>query len=162
LFFPPLSFFLSTSTYIFTAPTCTTTIIRLQPWKLNAEFQHFIPRFNKISLQWGPHSKERMGGERRPKNRVSLRRTLFWPPLGSKLSKYGNPRKTNSLKSGNFGTFSLNKNPCWYESHLIFFLSPSGHNSPPKEKRKMVGLLWIYLINYNVFVKLEKNGAIIW
>ncbi len=102
-----------------------------------------------------------MGGERRPKNRVSLRRTLFWPTLGSKLSKYGNPRKTNSLKSGNFGTFSLNKNPCWYESHLIFFLSPSGHNSPPKEKRKMVGLLWIYLINYNVFVKLEKNGAII-
>jgi hypothetical protein len=36
-----LSFFLSTSTaatYIFTAPTCTTTIITLEPCALNTEF----------------------------------------------------------------------------------------------------------------------------
>jgi hypothetical protein len=46
-----LSFiFLSTSTtatYIFTAPT---TVLTLKPCALNAEFQHFILRFNKISL----------------------------------------------------------------------------------------------------------------
>jgi hypothetical protein len=36
--------------YLFTAPTCTTTIITLKPCALNAEFQHFILRFNKISL----------------------------------------------------------------------------------------------------------------
>jgi hypothetical protein len=27
----------------------------LEPCALNAEFQHFIPRFNKISLLWEPH-----------------------------------------------------------------------------------------------------------
>jgi hypothetical protein len=49
----PLSFLLSASTaatYIFTAPTCTTTIITLGPCALNAEFQHFIQRFNKLPL----------------------------------------------------------------------------------------------------------------
>jgi hypothetical protein len=58
VFWPPLSFFLSASTaatYIFTAPSCTTTIITLEPCALNAEFQHFIPRFNKISLVCRPH-----------------------------------------------------------------------------------------------------------
>jgi hypothetical protein len=47
-----LSFFLSASTaatYIFTAPNCTSTIISLEPCALNAEFQHFILRFHKIS-----------------------------------------------------------------------------------------------------------------
>jgi hypothetical protein len=52
-----LSFlFLSASigaTYISTAPTCTTTIITLEPCALNAEFQHFILGFNKISLLRG-------------------------------------------------------------------------------------------------------------
>jgi hypothetical protein len=41
-----LSFFLSTSsaatTYIFTAPTCTTIIIILEPCALNAKFQRLI------------------------------------------------------------------------------------------------------------------------
>jgi hypothetical protein len=45
---PALSFFLSASiaaaTYIFAAPTCTTTIISLDPCALNAEFQHFTPK----------------------------------------------------------------------------------------------------------------------
>ncbi len=44
----PLSYFMSTSTllaYIFTAPTCTTTIITLKPCALYAEFQHCIPKF---------------------------------------------------------------------------------------------------------------------
>jgi hypothetical protein len=80
-------------TYIFTSPTCTTTIISLGPCKLNAEFQHSIPRFNKISLRWGPHSKERMGVERTPKSRVTLWRTLFWPPLGSNCQNMAIPEK---------------------------------------------------------------------
>jgi len=41
------------STYIFTAPTCTTTIITLEPCALNT----FIPKFNKISLLCGYHCK---------------------------------------------------------------------------------------------------------
>jgi hypothetical protein len=46
-------FFLSASTaatYVVTAPYCTTIIITLEPCALNVEFQHFILRFNKISL----------------------------------------------------------------------------------------------------------------
>jgi hypothetical protein len=45
------------ATYIFAAPTCTTTIITLEPCALNAEFQHFTPRFNKISLLCRYHWK---------------------------------------------------------------------------------------------------------
>jgi hypothetical protein len=52
------------ATYIFTAPTCTTTIITLEPCALNAEFQHFILRFNKISLLLPIPLKEGIGGER--------------------------------------------------------------------------------------------------
>jgi hypothetical protein len=32
-----------------TAPTCTATMVPLEPCALNAEIQHFILRFNKIS-----------------------------------------------------------------------------------------------------------------
>ncbi len=58
-----LTFFLSasTATYIFIAPTCRTTIISLKPCALNAEFQHFMLRFNKISFLCRYHWK---GGER--------------------------------------------------------------------------------------------------
>jgi hypothetical protein len=41
--------------FFFTAPTCTSTIITLEPCALNAEFQHFILRYNKFSLLWGYH-----------------------------------------------------------------------------------------------------------
>jgi hypothetical protein len=64
----PLSFFLSASTaptYIFTAPTCTTAIITLEPCALNAEFQHFILRFNKISFTLEIPLKEGIRGESR-------------------------------------------------------------------------------------------------
>jgi hypothetical protein len=44
--------------YIFTASTCKATIISLQPCALNADFQHFIPRFNKISLLYGYPCKQ--------------------------------------------------------------------------------------------------------
>jgi hypothetical protein len=48
-----LSFYMSDSivaTYTFTTPTCTTTIITFKPCALDVEFQHFILRFNQISL----------------------------------------------------------------------------------------------------------------
>jgi predicted naringenin-chalcone synthase len=53
---PCLSFFFGASTvaaYIFSAPTCNAIIISLEPCALNADFQHFISRFNKISLLYG-------------------------------------------------------------------------------------------------------------
>jgi hypothetical protein len=60
------------ATYIFTAPSCTTTIITLEPCALNAEFQHFILRFNKNFLSLLIPLKEGIVGERRPKDRVTL------------------------------------------------------------------------------------------
>ncbi len=39
----------------------------LEPCALNAEFQHFIPRFNKTSLLCGHHSKRGYGVKRGPK-----------------------------------------------------------------------------------------------
>jgi hypothetical protein len=62
----PLSFLWSTSTaatYIFTAPTCRTTIITLERCALNDEFQHFMLRCNKISLLCR-YLWKRDGGER--------------------------------------------------------------------------------------------------
>jgi hypothetical protein len=53
--------------YIFTAPTCTTTIITLKPCALNAKFQYFILRFNKISLLCGCHWKRGEGAKAGPK-----------------------------------------------------------------------------------------------
>jgi hypothetical protein len=44
---------LNVAAYIFTAPTCKATIINLEPCALNADFQHFIPRFNQIFLLYG-------------------------------------------------------------------------------------------------------------
>jgi hypothetical protein len=64
-----LPFFRSASTaatYIFTAPNCTTTIISLEPCALNAEYQHFIVRFIKISFTLQIPLKEGIGGERTP------------------------------------------------------------------------------------------------
>ncbi len=69
-------FFFSASTVtanIFTAPACKATIISLEPYALNADFQHFIPKFNKIFLLYGyPFERRSFGGERRPKDKVTL------------------------------------------------------------------------------------------
>jgi hypothetical protein len=49
---PCLSFFMSISTAVtcvFSVPNCTSTIINLELCAFNAEFQHFISRFNKMS-----------------------------------------------------------------------------------------------------------------
>jgi hypothetical protein len=65
-----LSFFLSASSaarYIFTSPSCTTTIISLDPCALNIKFQHFILRFNKISLVRRYHPKTGYGVKAGPK-----------------------------------------------------------------------------------------------
>ncbi len=65
-----LSSFLSASTaatYIFTAPNSTTTIVSLEPCALNAEFQHFILRFIKISLLYRYRWKRGQGVKGGPK-----------------------------------------------------------------------------------------------
>jgi hypothetical protein len=54
-----LSFFFLSATYISTTPKSRTTIITLEPCALNAEFQHFILRLNKISLLCRYHLKSR-------------------------------------------------------------------------------------------------------
>jgi hypothetical protein len=48
-----------------------------RPCALNAEFQHFILRFNKISLLCRDRWKRGYGGETRPKERVTLWITLM-------------------------------------------------------------------------------------
>jgi hypothetical protein len=71
-----IPFFLRASTaatHIVTAPTYTTTIISVEPCAWNAEFQHFILRFNKSSLLCGYHWKRGCG----VKERVTLRITLM-------------------------------------------------------------------------------------
>ncbi len=64
------------ATYIFTAPTCTTTIITLDPCALNAEFQCFIPRFINISLVCGPDFKGE-GGMEEYFGTLSITKRLF-------------------------------------------------------------------------------------
>jgi hypothetical protein len=39
-------------------------MLTLEPCALNAEFQHFILRYNQISLLWGYHPKRGWGEER--------------------------------------------------------------------------------------------------
>jgi len=72
-----VSFFLCTAaTYIFTAPSCTTTIITLERCALKAEFQHFTPRFDKISLLCRYHWKIGDRGRKQRRYRVKQRVTL--------------------------------------------------------------------------------------
>ncbi len=77
---PCLSFFFSASTvaaYTFTRPTSKTTIISLEPCALNADFQHFIHRFNEIFLLYG-YPQRRVCDVRRPKDRVTLQVILVF------------------------------------------------------------------------------------
>jgi hypothetical protein len=48
------------------------TIIGLEPCALNADFQHFIPIVNKISLLYGDTLEWWVWVEGRPKDRVGL------------------------------------------------------------------------------------------
>jgi hypothetical protein len=54
------------------------TIISLELCALNDDFQHFIPRFNKISLLYGDTNERRVWGEGRPKDTVSLQIILVF------------------------------------------------------------------------------------
>jgi hypothetical protein len=82
---PLISFFLSTFTtikYIFIVYTCIITIMTFQPCAWNVEFQHFIlilikfPYFaDTINLKL----KEGFGGQKRSKNKVTLRIFLRIP-----------------------------------------------------------------------------------
>ncbi len=125
-FFPPilvvnwvpscLSFSLSASivaTYIFTAPTCTTLTITLEPCGLNAEFQPFIWGFNKINLlTLRIPLKERIGGKR-DGDFANNSITANWSKVvivscayfnGSKFKiSYGGPMKSNSRKWNSWG-----------------------------------------------------------
>jgi hypothetical protein len=70
--------------YIFTAPTCISTITTLEHCALNAETQHFILRFNKIFLYFvGIPLKEE--GDRGVKERVTLLITLVYNLEGKKI-----------------------------------------------------------------------------
>jgi hypothetical protein len=83
-----LSFFLSASTaatYRFTTPTCTTTLIILEHCALNAEFQHFILRFNKNFFTLQIALKEGIGGESRLKDMVTLWITLLPHTLHNRM-----------------------------------------------------------------------------
>jgi hypothetical protein len=51
--------------------------LTLEPCALNAEFQHLILRFNKISFTLRIPLKEGIGGESRPKDRVTLQITVM-------------------------------------------------------------------------------------
>jgi len=46
-------------------------MISLEPCALIADFEHFIPRFNRNFLLYG-YPEGRVWGERRPKDRVTL------------------------------------------------------------------------------------------
>jgi hypothetical protein len=100
--------------YIFTPPTCTTTIITYEPCALYAEFQHFILRYFltlRIPL------KEGTGGERegdfmdnfishesRKKQNPSAFLTTYW---------------NLSLTSGEFGPFLLWRFFCIGWNHIF-------------------------------------------
>jgi hypothetical protein len=86
-----LSFFLSAptaATYIFTTPTyitstCTSTLITPKPRALNAEFHHFILRFNKNFICFADTTERRDRGWKQAQRegeeeRVTLRITLLF------------------------------------------------------------------------------------
>ncbi len=105
-----LSFFLSASTaatYIFTAPRT------LEPCALNAEFQHFIPRFNKTSLLYILPLKG-LGVKRGPKKKRKEKKGDFMDN-SNVLSKYnreiwgGSLQNTKSMTTTTSSTENMNK-----------------------------------------------------
>jgi len=60
-----------------TGPTCKATIISLEPFALNANFQHFIPTSNKFHYFMNTPER-RVWGERRRKDRVTLQIILVF------------------------------------------------------------------------------------
>jgi hypothetical protein len=76
----------------------------LQHCPLNAEFQHFIPRFNEFTCFGGPRSTKGYieGGKRRPqrqgKDRVTLRKTGMALDLLCQSSNHGIYNITNNCR----------------------------------------------------------------
>jgi hypothetical protein len=60
-----------------TAPTCKATIISLEPFALNGDYQHFIPTSNKFHY-FMDTPERRIWGERRRKDRVTLQIILIF------------------------------------------------------------------------------------
>jgi hypothetical protein len=78
---PCLSFFLSasiTTTYFFIVPTYTSIIITLEPYTLNVEFHHFIPKFYKISSLYGHIERGVWGWKEAQKQGDKLQITLVY------------------------------------------------------------------------------------
>ncbi len=71
--------------HIFSLLLLVQLLIYLEPCALNVEFQHFILRFNKNFLTLRTSLKVEIVGERRPKDRVTLRKTLLLKKLSSNL-----------------------------------------------------------------------------
>jgi hypothetical protein len=76
------------ATYIFTAPTCRTTIITLEPCALNAEFQHFMLGFNKISLLCGYLWSERGDSGWKQRGKGVKERVILWITLISSMANW--------------------------------------------------------------------------
>ncbi len=71
-----------------TTPTCKATIISLEHCALNADFQHFIPRYNKFPYFMDTPGR-RVWGERRPKDRVTLQIILVFTLIHPKTFTLG-------------------------------------------------------------------------
>ncbi len=71
-----------------TAPTCKVTIISLELCALNADFQHFISKSHRFHY-FMDTPERRVGGERRPKDRVTLQIILVFTLTLPKTIKGG-------------------------------------------------------------------------
>ncbi len=121
------------ATYIFTTPNCTTTIISLQSCALNAEYQHFILRFIKMSLlisQMCPLENEMFlfVPKTLPIENIPFTGTYTWGRCRKELMVKDIPRLSFRLLPRNlifwYFSFRLRK-VCWQCSSLVrvFFSS---------------------------------------
>jgi hypothetical protein len=63
-------------------------------------FQHFILRFNEISLLYGYQLKEGLGAERRPQDRVNLRISPFYLSSQEVSQQTGEKSCPNEIQMG--------------------------------------------------------------
>jgi hypothetical protein len=75
-------------------------MISLEPCALNADFQHFIPRFNKTFLLYRYSPKKGFGGERRPKDRVTLQIILVFTLTCPKTFIWGHVSVLTNIYTG--------------------------------------------------------------
>jgi hypothetical protein len=122
-----------------TAPTCKATIISLEPFALNADFQHFIPTSTKFHY-FTDTPERKVWGERRPKDRVNLQiilvftlthlktftqgrvsvcdKYLHWPRVSVKIYIY--TLQQDKCKCKKVGCVSVNLHLHWiYTSYIL-------------------------------------------